>query len=147
MERLCCVFTPVCHSVHGGHAGIHTPQADIPAPWTDTPTPWADIPPPARHPNGQTLPCPLHAWIHMVTCGRYTSYWNAFLFRDGFMALLITAMKFREGNVFYTCLSVHRGWVLDSANPSPGTYTLRPSHERSLNSVDSKNLINHCSMN
>ena len=48
------VFTPVCHSVHGGSA---TPG--------QTP-PWADT------------PCAVHAGIRS-TCGRYASYWNAFL--------------------------------------------------------------------
>ena len=53
------VFTPVCHSVHGG--GLpHT------HPWTDTPR--ADSP-----------PCAVHAGIRS-TSGRYVSYWNAILF-------------------------------------------------------------------
>ena len=60
------VFTPVCHSVHGGvsasvHAGIHIP------PWADTPLadtlpgrpPWVDPPgqtPPRRHPSPADTP-------------------------------------------------------------------------------------------
>ena len=60
------VFTPVCHSVHGGCL------ADTP--WADTAladTPWADNRPPPR----QTPHPPADGYCS----GRYAYYWNAFL--------------------------------------------------------------------
>ena len=70
LQRSCgkVIFSQVCvkNSVHRGigsvsvHAGIHTP-------WADTPL--------------QTPPC----WDrHGYCCGRYASYWNAFLFLYSF---------------------------------------------------------------
>ena len=68
--RQCNVFTPVCHSVHGGGV-CNTPL-------------WADPPGQTRLPSGadtprQTPPHAVHAGIRS-TSGRYASYWNAFLF-------------------------------------------------------------------
>ena len=74
-----CVFTPVCHSVHGGggclpHCMLEytPPRADTP--WADTPLgrqpPWEDIP------RGQTTPPPQ---ADGYCCRRYAAYWNAFL--------------------------------------------------------------------
>ena len=69
------VFTPVCHSLHGGGV-CHTPWADTPLPslcW-DTHT-----------------PCAVHAGIRS-TSGQYASYWNAFL-------LLLRSLIYRvDGN-------------------------------------------------
>ena len=56
------VFTPVCHSVHGGGSAF---GSGVDTPWTPSPladTPWADTPPDGRY------------------SGRYAFYWNAFLF-------------------------------------------------------------------
>ena len=86
------VFTPVCHSVHRGsvcalvHAGIPPP----PGKHTPSPggTPPEAHPPPGKHthlagkhpleahtpPPGGPLPGDGYR------CGRYASYWNAFLF-------------------------------------------------------------------
>ena len=97
------IFTPVCHSVHGGrgsasmHAGIPplppSPGADTP-PWSRQP-PGADTPlgadttPPRADPPGQTPPRtdtpqtrpPQEADSSIRSMsGQYTSYWNAFLF-------------------------------------------------------------------
>ena len=98
------VFTGVCDSVHSGgfsvsvHPGIppppraDTPRADTPLeqtppgtrppgtrpPGADTPL-GTDTPPGSRHSPGQTPPGEADSGIQS-TSGRYTSYWNAFLF-------------------------------------------------------------------
>ena len=64
------------------------PEADIP--WADTPR--ADSPPP----------------VDGTCCGRYASYWNAFLFSDIFSLLL-------DVNGFLICRCVH--YYLFSALP------------------------------
>ena len=88
----------VSHSVHGrcvpACTGADTPQTD---------TPWSDTPP-GRHPPGQTplgrhppAQCmlghthththlPRACWdTHGYCCGRYASYWNAFLLWNAFL--------------------------------------------------------------
>ena len=76
------VFTPVCHSVHGGVCH-----------------------PPGRHPHlgrhspGQTppradTPCAVHAGIR-PTSGRYASYWNAILLENIFRKCELT-MHFKH---------------------------------------------------
>ena len=68
------VFTPVYHSVHKGvsdpvHAGIHNAPGRHPhgqTPRVDTP--WADTPRQTSRPPADDY-----------CCGRYASYWNAFL--------------------------------------------------------------------
>ena len=58
--------------------GRYTPQAGT-LPWVGTP-PWAGTSPQAGTPPRQVHPLPsVHAGIQS-TRGRYTSYWNAFLF-------------------------------------------------------------------
>ena len=74
------VFTPVCHSVHGGGLpqcmlGYHPPP-----PREQTPTPWEQTPPPLgadTPPLGADTP-PGDGYC----CGRYASYRNAFLLGD-----------------------------------------------------------------
>ena len=60
-----------------------TPSRQAPTPRTDTPPgqtpPWADIPP-GQTPPGQTPPADPPA--DGYCCGRYASYWNAFLYFD-----------------------------------------------------------------
>ena len=86
------VFTPICQSFCSQegvsasvHAGIHTPPGQtspgqtpprqIP-PWEDTP--WQT--PPTLSACWDT-PLPSTCWDrHGYCCGRYASYWNAFLF-------------------------------------------------------------------
>ena len=74
-----------------------TPQADT-HPQVDTP--WTDTPLQANTPPRQTPPCSLHAGIHTpmpspcwdrhgYCCGRYASYWNAFLFPEFSSVLMI----------------------------------------------------------
>ena len=101
----CYVFTPVCHSVHGGSASVH---AGIPSPWETHPPeahhsgkqpqevhphpqkhPPGSTPPESTHPHGKHIPLgntplastppgKLSPWDG-CHCGWYTSYWNAFL--------------------------------------------------------------------
>ena len=81
------VFTPVCYSVHRGglpqcKLGYHTPGTRHP--------PGAGTPPWSRHPPDQTPPVPAPLGPAPLgadppsgdgyCCGRYASYWNAFLF-------------------------------------------------------------------
>ena len=86
------VITPVCHSVHRGGLpqcilGYHAPRADTL--WTRHPPrsrhhpdqapprsrhPPDQAPPQSRHPPGPAPPADGYC------CGRYASYWNAFLF-------------------------------------------------------------------
>ena len=66
------VFTPVCHSVHRG-GGI------CPSGFWNTP-PWADTPL-AKHPPGGDPAADGYC------CGRYASYWNAFLLVNTFSEL------------------------------------------------------------
>ena len=94
------VFTRVCHSVHGGvclsacwvtpqEAGTppprsrHTPQEQTP-PRPRADTPLSRHPPEQAPPQEQTTlpPSPGSSvcWEIRPTNGRYTSYWNAFLF-------------------------------------------------------------------
>ena len=98
------VFTPVCHSVHGGSATHRCPLADTPlanTPWSDPsirhplgrhplprqthPPPGQTPPPLGRHPlpqaytPGKTPSYAVHAGI-WSTSGRYASYWNAIFF-------------------------------------------------------------------
>ena len=75
------VFTPVCHSVHGGVCLSASWDTD---PSGRHPTPWADTPlgrppkqtPPGRHTLGRP-PSPPAA--DGYCSGLYASYWNAFL--------------------------------------------------------------------
>ena len=69
--RRLCFYT--CLSVHRGVGGSASVHAGIPPPREQTP-PQADIPPGADPPD-QTLPS-----ADGYCCGRYASYWNAFLF-------------------------------------------------------------------
>ena len=106
----------VSHSVHRGvsasvHAGIHTPPGQTP-PWEDTP--------PGRHPLtqcmlgykhpsaqcmlGYTSPLLSACWDrHGYWCRRYTSYWNAFLFKHEFPGLKLF-MKFSCSAAFTSLL-------------------------------------------
>ena len=56
--------------------------------WTpprQTHPPWADMPPCPVHAGIHTHPLPSACWdSHGYCCGRYASYWNAFLFYDLF---------------------------------------------------------------
>ena len=102
------VFTPVCHSVHGGrgvgvsaplHAGIHTLLADPPR---QTPT----------HPR-QTPPGYYGIWS---TSGWYASYLNAYL-------LLPPTNEVCRGYVFtHVCHSVHRGSAWSWGVPGRGIF-------------------------
>ena len=67
------IFTSVCHSVH--REGVCVSQHEL------------GQTPPGTHPLPSacwdTPPCPVHAGIHPPgghCCGRYASYWNAFLY-------------------------------------------------------------------
>ena len=60
-----------------GGSGRHPPWADIP-PWAGIPPPWAGIPPPWAD-----IPLPVQTQPPQpdgYCSGRFTSYWNAFLF-------------------------------------------------------------------
>ena len=71
------IFAPVCHSVHrGGGTWAGTPQQVQPP---GRYTPRAGTPPGRYTPWAGTPPWAMHAGIRS-TSGRYTSYWNAFLF-------------------------------------------------------------------
>ena len=52
----------------------------LPSTCWDTPPPWADRNPPRLVHAGIHTPCPVHAERHGYCCGRYASYWNAYLF-------------------------------------------------------------------
>ena len=85
------IFTPVCHSVHGGGLCLNAcwdtnPPDQAPAPRNRHPQ-GADTPPPGtpqtRHPRTRHPPRPgtpqeadSSIWS---TSGQYASYWNAFL--------------------------------------------------------------------
>ena len=101
------VFTPICHSVHGGKVYTPSPRHTLPA-WADTParqtsppdqTPsWADASladatladiPPGRHPSGRHHP-PGPADFSPPApdgycSGWYVSYRNAFLYSKRFI--------------------------------------------------------------
>ena len=117
------VFTGVCDSVHGG--GGCLPQcmmgyplplgADTPSPreqkppWEQTPSPGADTPhprsrlPPGADPSGTRHLPPWEADTSIRSMsGRYTSYWNAFLF-----LLFLPPAKFAK--VMFLQVSVHTG--------------------------------------
>ena len=86
------IFTPVCHSVHGGGLsqcmlGCHPPpRADTPPPLAAD-TPRQQTPPRADTPREQTPPPPSRAcWEIWSMSGRYTSYWNAILLFKGLAA-------------------------------------------------------------
>ena len=75
------VFTPVCHSVHGGGVA-DSPQSR--PPWEQTPpreqTPPVNRNPPRnRHPPGSRPPLCSACWEIRATSGRDASYWNAYL--------------------------------------------------------------------
>ena len=90
------IFTPVCHSVHGGGGSSASVQAGIPpppgadtplgpgTPWEQTP-PWVDTSPPGpgtpqeQTPLGADTPREADSGIRSMS-GRYASCWNAFLF-------------------------------------------------------------------
>ena len=77
----------VNHSVHRGvpasvHAGIHTPSRY---------TPWAGTPPGWYTPRAGTPPNDGHC------SGRYTSYWNAFLFYKDFKTFKLISMSLLSG--------------------------------------------------
>ena len=83
--RRLCFYT--CLSVSGGSASVH---ARIPPPGAGTPSsrhpPGAGTPragtPWSRHPPGAGLPWSRHPPTDGCCCGRYASYWNAFLFQN-----------------------------------------------------------------
>ena len=71
------IFTPVCHSVHGGEY-----LTRYPLPGTRCPPPGHQVhPPDTRYtppgPQVHPPPCEIRS-----TCGRYASYWNAILFMN-----------------------------------------------------------------
>ena len=88
------VITPVCHSVHRGGLpqcilGYHAPRAD--SLWTEAPPPPGADTTQTRHPPGADTPRTRHPPradtppgpappADGYCCGRYASYWNAFLF-------------------------------------------------------------------
>ena len=51
------IFTPVCHSVHGGGGGSASVHAGIPPPGAGPQPPWEQTPPPpgSRHPSSRRL--------------------------------------------------------------------------------------------
>ena len=93
------IFTPVCHSVHGGGGGFclnacwdttppdqaDPPRSDITTTTTPSPPPGTRQTPPDQTPPGtwQTPPPETDSSIRS-TSGRYASYWNAFLLLDVF---------------------------------------------------------------
>ena len=80
MFYTCLSFCPRGGSVPV-HAGIHHPGRH---PRADT-TPWADNPPALVHSG--IHPLPNACWdTHGYCCGRYTSYWNAFLFYNNVLS-------------------------------------------------------------
>ena len=68
------IFTPVCHSVHGG-GGL---SASVRAGILPTPPDHAPAPPETMHPRRTAC------WEIRSTRGRYASYWNAILFEFEF---------------------------------------------------------------
>ena len=76
------IFTPVCHSVHGGGClpqcmlGYHNPRSRHPP----EQTPPEQTPPRKQtSPEGVDTPWKADSGIRSMS-GRYASYWNAFLF-------------------------------------------------------------------
>ena len=100
------IFTPVCHSVHGGGGGVDgIPQGTEPVP------PGPDTPPP---PDQAHPPSPREADSGIrSTSGRYASYWNTFL--------LIT-------NLSISCLFV----FFNEQKIGPFCLCILPTHEENL---------------
>ena len=88
------VSTPVCDSVHMGggsasvHAGILPPRRRHPSCSRHTP--------PQQTPHGAGTPSGADTPVDDYCCGRYTSYWNAFL-------CLFCFFKKRKFVVWNTC--------------------------------------------
>ena len=72
------IFTPVCHSVHGGGGWGVVPDQHNPPSWDQTP-PRDQTPPGPDPPEPDPPPGTADSGIRS-TIGRYASYWNAFSF-------------------------------------------------------------------
>ena len=101
------VFTGVCLST--GVAGVGwevsaSVHAGIPPSHPGADTPQEQTPPKSRHPPEQTPPKSRHPPRYGDYCGRYASYWNAFLFVEDVVVFLILneKRKAKQGFAYFT---------------------------------------------
>ena len=81
------IFTPVCHSVHGGGVGLPECMLGYHPPGLDTTTP----PGPDTPPREETPPR-ADSSIRSAS-GRYASFWNAFLFHYVCVVMNLSNMR------------------------------------------------------